>query len=142
VHRESTEAGLGDDAKIRELEARFAAVFNAKDVDAVMKAYVPGNSLIVHRRRHFRFGAPAPTCRRDAAMKVLQACADEEIHTVWTGTIKRLIHWYLEHRNKRPALRRVSAENKLVAPYEGRRWCDATERVLIGDIANGHGPHL
>jgi len=75
-------------------------------------------------------------------MKVLQACAAEESHTVWTGTIKRLIHRYLEHRNKRRALRRSSAENKLVAPYEGRRWCDATERELIGDILNKLGPHL
>jgi hypothetical protein len=29
-----------------------------------------------------------------------------------------------------------------VAPYEGRRWCDATERELIGDITNSHGSHL
>src|SRR5262249_13758297 len=42
----------------------------------------------------------------------------------------------LEHRNKRRALRRGSAQNKIVAPYEGRRWCDATERELIGDITN------
>ena len=48
----------------------------------------------------------------------------------------------LEHRNKRRALRRGSAENKIVAPYEGRRWCDATERELIGDITNSHGSHL
>jgi len=33
-------------------------------------------------------------------MKVPQACSGEEPHTVWTGTIKRLIHRYLEHRNK------------------------------------------
>jgi hypothetical protein len=72
-------------------------------------------------------------------MKVLQACSGEETHTVWTGTIKRLIHRYLEHRNKRHTLRRDSAENKIVAPYEGRRWCDATERELIADIMSGHG---
>ena len=75
-------------------------------------------------------------------MKALQACSSEEMHTVWTGTIKRLVHRYLEHRNKRRALRRCSAENKIVAPYEGRRWCDATERELIGDITNRHGSHL
>jgi len=80
--------------------------------------------------------------RRDTAMKVLQACSAEEIHTVWTGTIKRLSYRYLEHRNKGRALRRSSAENKLVAPYEGRRWCDATERELIGDITNSYGSHL
>ena len=71
-------------------------------------------------------------------MKVPQACSGEEPHTVWT----QLIHRYLEHRNKRRALRRVSTENKIVAPYEGRRWCDATERELIGDITNSHGSHL
>jgi hypothetical protein len=75
-------------------------------------------------------------------MKVLQACSGKEIHTVWTETIKRLIHRYLEYRNKRRELRRSSAENKIAAPYEGRRWCDATERELIGDITNGHGPLL
>jgi hypothetical protein len=75
-------------------------------------------------------------------MKVLQACSGEETRTVWTGTIKRLIHRYLEHRNKRRALRRDSAENKIVAHYEGRRWCDATERELIGDITNNHGSRL
>jgi len=40
-------AGAGDEAKIRALEEQFVAAFNAKDVDAIMKVYVPGNSLIV-----------------------------------------------------------------------------------------------
>jgi hypothetical protein len=75
-------------------------------------------------------------------MKVLQACSGEETHTVWTATIKRLFHRYLEHRNKRRALLRDSAENKIVASYEGRRWCDATERELIIDITNRHRLHL
>jgi hypothetical protein len=30
----------------------------------------------------------------------------------------------------------------MVAPYEGRRWCDATERELIGDITNGSRLHF
>jgi hypothetical protein len=75
-------------------------------------------------------------------MKVLQACSGEETHAVWSGTIKRLIHRYLEDRNKRRAFRRGSSENKIVALYEGRRWCDATERELIGDITNIRGSHL
>jgi hypothetical protein len=75
-------------------------------------------------------------------VKVPQACSAEETRTVWTRTIKRLIHRYLEHRNKRCALRRGGAENKIAAPYEGRRWCDATERELIGDITNRQGSHL
>ena len=36
-----------DEAAIRALETRFAAAFNAKDVDAVMKVYVPDESLLV-----------------------------------------------------------------------------------------------
>jgi uncharacterized protein (TIGR02246 family) len=36
-----------DEAKIRALEAQFAAAFNAKDVDAIMKVYVPDESLVV-----------------------------------------------------------------------------------------------
>ena len=54
-------------------------------------------------------------------MKGLHVCSGDETHTVGTEMIKRLIHSYLEHRNKRHALRRGGAENKLVAPYEGRR---------------------
>jgi hypothetical protein len=46
-------------------------------------------------------------------MKVPQSCSGEETHTVWTGTIKRLIHRYLEDRNKRRALRCDSAEKRL-----------------------------
>jgi uncharacterized protein (TIGR02246 family) len=36
-----------DEAKIRALEGQFAAAFNAKDVDAIMKVYVPDESLVV-----------------------------------------------------------------------------------------------
>ena len=75
-------------------------------------------------------------------MKVQQAIQVRKSDTVWAETIKRLIHHYLEHRNKRRALRRCSAENRIAAPYEGHRWCDATERELIGDILNKLGPHL
>jgi len=72
-------------------------------------------------------------------MKVLHVCSGEKTHSGGTEMIKRLIHSYLEHRKKRRALRRCSAENKIVAPYEGRCWCDATERELIEDIMKGHG---
>jgi uncharacterized protein (TIGR02246 family) len=36
-----------DEREIRALEDRFAAAANAKDPDAVMKVYVPGNDLFV-----------------------------------------------------------------------------------------------
>jgi ketosteroid isomerase-like protein len=36
-----------DEAKIRALEDRFVAAFNAKDVDAIMKVYVPDETLFV-----------------------------------------------------------------------------------------------
>jgi ketosteroid isomerase-like protein len=36
-----------DEAKIKALEDRFAAAFAAKDVDAIMKGYVPDESLFV-----------------------------------------------------------------------------------------------
>lgn len=38
-------AATDDDAAIRALEGRFAAAFNAKDVDAIMKVYVPAKAL-------------------------------------------------------------------------------------------------
>jgi uncharacterized protein YjiS (DUF1127 family) len=38
--------------------------------------------------------------------------------------------------------RRGCAENSIAAPYEGRRWCDATERELIGDFMNHRCSHF
>jgi hypothetical protein len=75
-------------------------------------------------------------------MKVLQACSGGKTQTVWTGTIRQLLHDYLGYRNKRRVPRRDFAENRLLAYLEGRRWCDATERELIGDMANGHRLHF
>ena len=42
-----TVTASGDDAAIRAVEDRFAAAFNAGDIDAMMKNYIPGNSLVV-----------------------------------------------------------------------------------------------
>ena len=36
-----------------------------------------------------------------------------------------------------PTGRRRRCTENMSAPYEGRRWCDATQRALIGDIAGG-----
>jgi uncharacterized protein YjiS (DUF1127 family) len=38
--------------------------------------------------------------------------------------------------------RRACAENNIAAPYEGRRWCDVTERELTGDITNYRRSHF
>jgi uncharacterized protein (TIGR02246 family) len=43
----ATAQAANDEAKIRALEAQFAAAFNAKDADAIMKVYVPNESLLV-----------------------------------------------------------------------------------------------
>jgi hypothetical protein len=75
-------------------------------------------------------------------VKVSKACSGAEAHAVWTETIKRLVHRYLENRNTRRAFRRGGAENRIVALYEGRGWSDATERDLIGDLTNIYGSHL
>jgi uncharacterized protein (TIGR02246 family) len=40
-------AQSGDETQIKALEDKFAAAFNAKDVDAVMKVYVPDQTLFV-----------------------------------------------------------------------------------------------
>jgi ketosteroid isomerase-like protein len=42
-----TQAQSKNEQEIRALEDRFAAAFNAKDVDAIMKCYVTGNELFV-----------------------------------------------------------------------------------------------
>jgi hypothetical protein len=75
-------------------------------------------------------------------MTVLQARSGAKNHTGWTATIKRLIQRYLERRAERRAFRRNSVENKIAAPYDGRQWCDATEREVIGDIMKSQGWHL
>ena len=41
------QAASGDEASIRALESRFVAAVNAKDVNAIMKVYVPDESLFV-----------------------------------------------------------------------------------------------
>ena len=41
------QAASGDEAAIKALETRFAAAFNAKDIDAIMKVYAPDESLLV-----------------------------------------------------------------------------------------------
>lgn len=43
----ATNAASSDVAQIKALEAQFAAAFNAKDIDAIMKVYVPGKALFV-----------------------------------------------------------------------------------------------
>jgi ketosteroid isomerase-like protein len=43
----TAQASPADDEQIKALESRFAAAFNAKDVDAIMKAYVADKSLLV-----------------------------------------------------------------------------------------------
>jgi ketosteroid isomerase-like protein len=40
-------AQTGDEAQIKALEDQFTAAFNAKDVNAIMKVYVPDQSLFV-----------------------------------------------------------------------------------------------
>ena len=44
---QSRKATSGDEAAIRALENKFAAAVNAGDVDAIMKNYIPGKSLVV-----------------------------------------------------------------------------------------------
>ena len=45
---DAVRAAPGDEAAIKALAARFAAAFNAKDVNAIMKVYVPNESLLVY----------------------------------------------------------------------------------------------
>ena len=50
--QDMTTVGVGasasdDEAAIRALEDKFAAAFNAGDIDAMMKNYIPGKSLVV-----------------------------------------------------------------------------------------------
>jgi hypothetical protein len=71
-----------------------------------------------------------------------QTYAGEETKSVWMVAIKRLVHRYLNHRKKQRALRRARAENAILGPYEGRRWCDATERELVRPITIGNRSHF
>jgi ketosteroid isomerase-like protein len=40
-------ADSGDEEAIRSLESKFAAAFNGKDVDTIMRMYIPGQNLFV-----------------------------------------------------------------------------------------------
>jgi ketosteroid isomerase-like protein len=46
-------AQMNDEQQIRALEDQFTAAFSAKDLDAIMKVYMPGNDLFV-----FDLGVP------------------------------------------------------------------------------------
>src|ERR1700693_6623509 len=47
VAQTGVQAASGDEASIRAVESRFVAAVNAKDVNAIMKVYVPDESLFV-----------------------------------------------------------------------------------------------
>jgi ketosteroid isomerase-like protein len=56
---------VDDEAKIRALEDRFAAAFSAKDVDAVMRVYVPDETLVVFDAASPREYVGAKAYRKD-----------------------------------------------------------------------------
>jgi uncharacterized protein YjiS (DUF1127 family) len=108
----------------------------------------------------------------DAPMTMLQSFAGTQTSAAWTATIKWLLQRYREHRVRRRAIAELmSVDPKILkdigidrtectsivygdpkgrrrryaemeSPYEGRRWCDATERELIGGITNNHCSRL
>jgi hypothetical protein len=80
--------------------------------------------------------------RKPASAREIVHHISDRLDAAAAVAINRLIHRYVEHRNRRRAFRLASAEKKIVAPYEGRRWCDATERELISDIRNIRSWHL
>jgi len=59
------ESMVEDEAKIRALEDRFAAAFSAKDVDAVMRVYVPDETLVVFDAASPREYVGAKAYRKD-----------------------------------------------------------------------------
>jgi ketosteroid isomerase-like protein len=56
---------VDDEAKIRALEDEFAAAFSAKDVDAVMRVYVPDETLVVFDAASPREYVGAKAYRKD-----------------------------------------------------------------------------
>jgi ketosteroid isomerase-like protein len=68
-------AGAADDAEIKALEARYSKAVEAKDIDALMANYVPGDSLVV-----FDIIPPRQYMGWDAYKKdwagVIAGCAD------------------------------------------------------------------
>ena len=59
------QAQAKDEQEIRALEAKFAAAFAAKDVDAIMKFYAPGDQLLVFDLVTPRQYAGADAYRKD-----------------------------------------------------------------------------
>jgi len=98
-------------------------------------------------------------------MTMLQAYAGTQTSAVWI-TIKWLLHRYQEHRRKRRAIAELRSVDPgilkdigidrtevtsivygspkgrrrryadIESPFEGRRWCDTTERELISGSTN------
>jgi len=96
---------------------------------------------------------------------MLQAYAGTQTSAAWT-TIKWLFDRYQEHRRKRRAIAQLRSVDPRIlkdigidrsevtsivcgnpkgrrrryadieSPFEGRRWCDTTERELISTITN------
>jgi len=79
-------------------------------------------------------------------MKVLEVYSGEETQNVWTGTIKRLLHRYLEHRNKRRALAELKSldprllKDRATDQFEATsivygdskgRWCGSAENKIV-----------
>ncbi len=71
-------AAPDDTAKIRDLEARFSAAFNGKNVNEIMKVYVPGKSLVV-----FDVIPPRQFVGADAYRKDW-----EDLFTMFVGSLK------------------------------------------------------
>jgi ketosteroid isomerase-like protein len=86
------QAKSADEAKIEELEAAFAAAFIAKSVDAIMKVYVPDESLIVFDVVPPRQYVGANAYRKDwedffAAFKGPLKFEITDLHVVADGTL-------------------------------------------------------
>jgi len=104
-------------------------------------------------------------------MTMLQAYAGTQTLGVWT-TIKWLLHRYQEHRRRRRAVAELRSVNPgilkdigidrteatsivygspkgrrrryvdIESPFDGRRWCDTTERELISGITSYPSSHF
>ena len=90
----ASQAMSDDEAKIEALENSFTAAFNAKDVDAIMKVYVPDASLVV-----FDIVPPRQYLGADAYRKDWQ-----EFFGLFKGPVKFLDHRPARRGRRHPRL--------------------------------------
>jgi uncharacterized protein (TIGR02246 family) len=126
-----------DEQEIRALEDRFAAAVGAKDLDAIMKVYAPGNELfvfdLVPPRQYVGWDAYRKDWQDTLAMMpgpLMFAISDLSITTdgklAWSHSIQR-VHW----TDKNGAVQEISVRVTDCYRKIDGKWLIVMEHVSV-----------